>query len=274
MPAYELLQCRVCLVRKKRIRHTERKNRRGWYYMDGKGRLWDGRQCPRCKSASVARLQKVKRSLPQKNPTEEMIPLADVYTRKCRACKGKTVNYFYCPACLIRQTAGMIFLNSMGWFMGLFSRAKGSREERALVAHLKDLGYTNVRRGLCQEQTKGFRPDVLGELDGKEWSFELKAYFDRFKWLYEFIGSVGTGEDGVLRFSQQVGGPVGSIAMGYDPREVNKMGFERPFPLWPLAERTKEVKRILKLQDLKKEADFLVVKINNKKRLFIRYWGC
>ena len=145
--------------------------------------------------------------------------------------------------------------------MGLFSRQKGSREERALVMALRDLKFDNVRRGLCQEEKLGFRPDVIGEKEGREWTFENKSYRDKFLWLYKFLDQTG------VPFGVSVGGRC--VGVDYSPIPLMNPGFDIVFKY---SEETKELKRLFKLAELKKEADFLVIKINNKKRLFIRYW--
>ena len=152
--------------------------------------------------------------------------------------------------------------------MGAFSRTKGAVGERQLVIYLRERGFLEVRRGLCQEEKKGFRPDVLGEWEGKEYSFEHKSYKAQFKWLYDYTNSQGVQSLGVLRL---VLSPNEYVAIGFDPVEVLTSGFDRPF-LTPTNTDARVLKRITALKKLKKEADFLVLKDNSRKRLFLKYW--
>lgn len=149
--------------------------------------------------------------------------------------------------------------------MGKFSRDKGCREERALVQHLVELGYADVKRVPLSGAARGFKFDVLGTRDGKEQSFELKTKADGFRWLYDFLARTG-----LYRFS------FGSVcvSLGDNPKEVEKTGgFDQTFRLLPEDHpEAKCIRRILKLQDLKKGADFLVVKSNNRKRIYVKYW--
>lgn len=154
--------------------------------------------------------------------------------------------------------------------MGAFSRSKGSREERALVMALRDFGFLNVRRGLCQEEKTGFRPDVLGEYKGQEWSFENKAYYDKFKWLYEFMEELNLRNNGFLNLALSKDSP--RISIAYDP--ISIISPDNFYQLYVL-ENNKKLERLAKLPQMLKikgDPSFLVVKNNNKSRLFIRYW--
>lgn len=153
--------------------------------------------------------------------------------------------------------------------MGKFSRSKGSRGERALVQHLKDLGYTNVHRGLVHEYRKDFRPDVLATYKDREWSFESKSYQDKFKWLYSYLDTqpAPLDENGVLRITDGMG----FVAIGRDPTAVDKLGINLPFFNLTGTDGMKGLLNIFKLTALKKEADFLVVKINGKHRIYLRF---
>lgn len=149
-----------------------------------------------------------------------------------------------------------------GYFrVGGFSRQKGMREERALVQHLKDLGYDDALRVPLSGASKGFKFDVLAYKEGREISFELKTRKDGYNWLYKFLEGADT-----LRFSYE--GSCVSIAK--TPQEAEAVGTDNPF--FMASESSRIHSRILKLKNLKKDADFLVVKSNNKSRLFLKYW--
>lgn len=153
--------------------------------------------------------------------------------------------------------------------MGAFSRNKGAANERAVVMALRELGFENVRRGLCQEQRKGFRPDVIGELNGKVWTFESKAYQSKFYWLYKYLRTISPSPDGAFRIVCLDGDTHGCVALAYDPRLILTCGVDKPFTA---VAPTKEFKRLVRLQDLKKEADILALRSSRQKRLYIRYW--
>jgi hypothetical protein len=153
---------------------------------------------------------------------------------------------------------------------GKFSRNKGASNERALVIELRDLGYENVRRGLCQEEKKDFRPDVLAEYQGREWSFELKAH-ESMLWLPKFVEGYGLkfAPDSLMTICLESPGPL--VAIAFNPKALINIS-NQVFSKWPHDKDAKTVSRIFKLKELKKDCDYLVVKCNRKRRLYLRYW--
>lgn len=147
---------------------------------------------------------------------------------------------------------------------GKFSRSKGGREERGLVFHLNELGFSNVKRVPLSGASFGFKFDVLGTHKEKEYSFELKTRKESYTWFYSLYKDAYAP---VLRLS--IGNTL--VAIGYDPKDLLSTGFDSVFLQSPLDEKSN--RRLVKLKDVKKEADFLVLKDNNRKRLFFRFWN-
>ena len=104
------LSCRACGITRTRIRYKRRTSGTGFYFVDEKGRYWDGRMCPKCKNAKIAARTRLARRQIQV-PVEESYVMRAPYTRSCRVCGTKTHNYFYCPACLAGKAEGF-------WDMG------------------------------------------------------------------------------------------------------------------------------------------------------------
>lgn len=148
--------------------------------------------------------------------------------------------------------------------VGAFSRAKGGREERALVQHLKKLGYEDAVRVPLSGAAKGFKFDVLGSWKGVQESFELKTRHSGFNWFYKFLERTGLNRfcfDGVC------------VAISTNPADLKVSGFDNPFHRCDEDHPEKVVlRRIVKLRELKKGADYLVVRSNMKPRLFLKYW--
>lgn len=149
---------------------------------------------------------------------------------------------------------------------GKFSRDKGSREERALVYELNKLGYQNVRRVPLSGASKGFKFDVLAE-EGANGagpiSFELKTRRCSYGWVYGLLQGAE-----VVRLAAP---GLGCVSLGYDPRAVGEVGFNSPFAANAVPEKT--LKRLFKLQELKQGADYLVLKDNRKRRVYLKFWG-
>jgi hypothetical protein len=151
---------------------------------------------------------------------------------------------------------------------GKYARNKGAREERGLVMHLNEMGYQNVRRVPLSGAAKGFKFDVYADMDGVMHTFEMKSTSTkRFDWIYKFYEcSPHRNLDSVVR----VAVPGGQVALGYDPRLVGRVGFDCGFATM---EETRHTKRLIKYAlELKKDAEFLVLKANQKRRLYLKYW--
>ena len=148
------------------------------------------------------------------------------------------------------------------------SRRKGRANEQALVLYLATL-YYKAERILRQYQEAG-QPDVKAEKNGQTITFEMKARRDSYATIYDLYDNEAT--DGRLCFSLD-GVPV---AMSYDLTQLldsSTMHFTSLtlFPLIP--RRMKAAKRVAAMVKIKQAADYLVIKDNRKRRLFIRYFG-
>lgn len=68
---------------------------------------------------------------------------------------------------------------------GRASRSKGMRGELKLRDFLITCGYTDVLRVPLSGASKGYKGDVVGNLNGKQVVFELKCRANAFNTLYE-----------------------------------------------------------------------------------------
>ncbi len=144
---------------------------------------------------------------------------------------------------------------------GAFSRNKGSREERGLVQQLNEFGFSNPRRVPLSGAMRGFKFDVLAEdLLGKTVTFELKTRKKSYTWVYDLLLSP------VERCNFD---GIGQVAFGYDPSLVSAVGYNNIFTAITTPRLVGKFKTLYKL---KGEADFLVLKDNNRKRLFLKFW--
>lgn len=152
---------------------------------------------------------------------------------------------------------------------GKFSRNKGRREEQQLVLALAKWGY-KAERILRQYQAAG-QADVK-TLEPAQYTFEMKARQGSFKTIYDLYYSQRD-EKGIL--SLVYGSKGTAVAMSSDfPSLLSIPDHSFRDLSNPPADKKilKVFARILKLQELKQAADFLVIKDNNKVRLYIKYW--
>lgn len=154
------------------------------------------------------------------------------------------------------------------------SRNKGARGERSLVMHLNLMGY-DARRVIRTRAVKGYEndivPDVIATKDGVEYTFENKYRKDAYKSIYALYNQMKS--DGVYRFQlPQTPGPL-YVAIGEDFEEVKKAHDVHFYRLsLDGSETTLAHMRITRLQALLKGAQYLCIKDNGKKPLFIRFW--
>jgi Holliday junction resolvase len=158
---------------------------------------------------------------------------------------------------------------------GLMSRRKGARGELSLCLYLNLLGY-DARRVIRTRAVKGYEndvvPDVIATKDGVEYTFESKYRKDAYKSIYTLYNKLQTG--GVYRFQvPQTPSPL-YVAIGEDFEEV-KRSHDVHFYSLSLngSDNTPVHMRITRLQALLKGAQYLCIKDNNKKPLFIRFWS-
>lgn len=155
------------------------------------------------------------------------------------------------------------------------SRRKGARGELNLVMHLRLLGY-DARRVIRTRAVSGYEndvvPDVIATKDGKEYTFENKSRKDAYKTIYELYNRLKS--DGVYRFQIPSGTEPLHVAIGEDFEEV-KRAHDVHFVTIPLdgSQTTLTHMRITRLQALLKGAQFLCIKDNGRKPLFIRFWA-
>lgn len=153
--------------------------------------------------------------------------------------------------------------------MGKFSRSKGRREEQQLVLALANLGF-KAERILRQYQAAG-QPDVRAYGHGRpEVTFEMKSRQQSFKTIYALYRSE---RDHLGRLLFSLDGKL--VAMSTDLMTLfNFQAEQTPYfiGILPDSRFLKTYKRIVKLYDLKQNADYLVIRDNGEQRLFIKYW--
>jgi len=158
---------------------------------------------------------------------------------------------------------------------GRMSRNKGARGERSLVMHLNLLGY-DARRVIRTRAVGGYEndivPDVIATKDGVEYTFESKYRKDAYKSIYELYNKLKMGN--VYRFQIPQSPTPLFVAIGEDFEEVKK-AHDVHFQSLPLdgSQTTLAHMRITRLQVLLKGAQFLCIKDNGKRPLFIRFWS-
>lgn len=145
---------------------------------------------------------------------------------------------------------------------------KGRRGEQQLVLALAKLGY-KAERILRQYQTAG-QPDVVTS-HPKVYTFEHKHFKDSFKTIYDLYYSERD-QNEMLAFAVFSKGPM--VAMTTDFKLLEKGGYTfRSFELFPPTQKQLRVyNRILKMNELRQTADFLVIKDDGKPRLYLRYY--
>lgn len=163
-----------------------------------------------------------------------------------------------------------MYLKCMGWLtMGAFSRAKGSREERALVQYLNENGY-EARRVPLSGSMVGFKHDVIAYKDGAEYTFENKSRSSAFKGIYALYHKY-RGDSSVVRYILQDTGEM--VSLGTDFEAVKQTGMVHFQSIDPINVDIRTFRRIRKLDALRAGADFLVIKDNHSYRLFVKFWS-
>lgn len=136
------------------------------------------------------------------------------------------------------------------------------------MLYLKGLYFT-AERILRQYQVAG-QPDVRAAKNDKEYTFELKCKKSSFKTLYEFYYAERDA-DLLVSFVPNPLGTTVSISTNLDSL-MNQDKAYRILTSETLTSKQKRMfARIIRLEELKQSADFLVLRGNNKPWLFIRY---
>lgn len=151
---------------------------------------------------------------------------------------------------------------------GKQSRSKGRREEQQLVLHLAS-HYWKAERILQQYQKAG-QPDVRAVKNGVTLTFEMKSSSRAsYKSIYNMYDAYKDHE-GALRFIWE------GVAVGITTKFENLLPTDQHFseapPGCPLAQLAAFRRVVGTLKALKQDADFLVLRDNNKPRLFLKYW--
>ena len=152
---------------------------------------------------------------------------------------------------------------------GRASRQKGMRGEYAFRDAIRRFGYV-ADRVPCSGAAQGFKGDVRFSKDGKEYTAEVKSRKGSFKTLYAlFAEHFAQAQDDKLSIVVEgqlinlSSSPVGAL------EDCGHYTIAEHLPFYNKHRRT--FKRLLKLKELVKGCDLLVVKDNNKPFLFIRY---
>lgn len=160
--------------------------------------------------------------------------------------------------------------------MGKMQRDKGYREEVKVVVLFRNKGYEAKRiplSGMC----RGFEGDVVIKKPGEEKStlLEVKSSTKRFKTVYDYFFRGGVLPfPSIKRFSyKDENGDFHMVSIGLNYEEVISEG---EFPFLDLSKIDKKdmraIKNIVKYKALKASSDILVLRQNNQRHLFIKYW--
>lgn len=152
---------------------------------------------------------------------------------------------------------------------GKFSRDKGRREEQQLVLSLANMGF-RAERILRQYQIAG-QPDVKAWKQDCLYTFELKTRNSSYKTIYELYFSE-RGPDSILSFVLVPQGKAVAMSNRFESLLTANQTFRNLSMFPPDPKKIKTFKRILALDAERQTADFLVLKDNNKPRLYIRYY--
>jgi Holliday junction resolvase len=154
--------------------------------------------------------------------------------------------------------------------VGKFSRSKGRRNEQQLVLYLARHGY-QAERILRQYQAAG-QPDVKAtKIAGIVTTFEMKARKDSFKTIYALYNSEKD-DKGVVAFVTYSGGKPVALSTDFEALLGSDRTFRNLILFPPNPKLLKVYNRIVKLDELRQSADYLVIKDNNKPMLFLRFW--
>lgn len=93
-------RCKKCnkdVVKVRGGRRANRKRQVEYFYVDGKGRRWEGRVCPCRFSTREKKVREIK--LKRESELGPKTPLFGAKLRRCPSCALPTVNYYKCPTC-------------------------------------------------------------------------------------------------------------------------------------------------------------------------------
>lgn len=153
--------------------------------------------------------------------------------------------------------------------MGMMSRRKGRKGEQQLVLYLANRGW-QAERILNQAHTAGL-PDVKAYRNQQSYTFELKLRKDSFKSIYDLYFSEKD-EEGCLNFVLNSGGIGVAVSRNWESLLSLDVYLRNLTLQPPLPKQLQAYNRLVRLEELGRHADFLVLRDNRKPMLFIRYW--
>lgn len=162
---------------------------------------------------------------------------------------------------------------------GKASRDKGGRGERMAVKCFRDAGWEAYRVPLSGA-SDGFKADISLAKGNIKLIAEVKNEKDSYKTLYQLLDGEVQKEYEYAAYFDPVTGVFALMSYNF-----NELGFSDDFsgdqyhgfgPLFqPVLPDSKlpGIKKLFSCAKLLKSADFLMVRINHKPFIYIRYWG-
>lgn len=135
-----------------------------------------------------------------------------------------------------------------------------------MVLYLANLGY-KAERILNQAHTEGL-PDVKAVKGDKTYTFEVKTYKEAFKSVYDLHFKYRPSKSAYVQCLLLGDDYYCAITTDFDLLTVKSEWFFAP----PSPDDVRAYKRIKALDVQRNQADYLVIKDNNKPRLFLQYW--
>lgn len=149
---------------------------------------------------------------------------------------------------------------------GRMARNKGRQGEYLVRDFFRERGWTSNRvvgSGAHFKIDASLTGDVVLKKDSIELKAEVKFKKDEYKSLYAMLDQKGE----AVRFA--TGGHYVIMSYSFDD-----LGFEgSPIKVFDGTVADRTIRKICNMRKLLKGADFLVVKINNKPLIFLRYFG-
>lgn len=142
---------------------------------------------------------------------------------------------------------------------GKMSRNKGARNERLLVQHLNDRGFTALRVPLSGAM-KGYKHDVEAVKGGVSYPIELKVRATEYNTIYHLF-NVHKDANNVVR----VADPESQGLVMSD--DIEKLDMSGNYP----SEHSKAFKKLIGMKKLLNGAEYLAIRGDRLGFLFIRY---
>lgn len=149
---------------------------------------------------------------------------------------------------------------------GLMSRRKGTRVEYEVRDYFRNLGYT-ADRVPFSGSAQGFKGDVKVIADGTPFLVEVKARKEEFKKIYVVYANLKSPND---RMGIVHNGVCIDVSTDFTQVVHNNRFYEQLTSALEL-EHKRGLHQLVKLKEVVKECQYLVLKDNNKPLLFVRY---